>query len=585
MKKTIVLFVILLSTNFVFAQPPDNTKTITVKINGTAGVDCDYAGNRAIQDAIESISDASENNRYTILIYPGIYRATSVKDFNSKGSGEGNYAFIRGKDFVSIKGTNRDSVIITGQLPNNLGKNFSYGAYQTLFWNANEANIEGVTITAKDLRYPIHIDGSQLGMANATTHINDVKIIHWGNSKNAKNWPAPHPLGLGLSDGQVLIVENSILQSQTRALAMHTNKNFKTKSKLVYKNCEFIALGDKKDVATLESLGSKKDDEVLLINCNWDNGYIFQVNDWPYLATKIENQHYNHCDLNVHGYGNSMFLWKQSFYGDALKIVSKSSGGTVRFDPNSSAFPFIISNESNTGKEVLYNGEVHENGYSYRDGAGNIKSYAIGHLDVGDEVTFNKMFIKSLGKRLGDCSQKTKTLVVVIDGKSYKIVFDKNYAGAGLGNDNKPASFSNTQIIKEIKSVIGDVAEVKLWAVGNDYYPEFSDCMDTFKATENILNGMIVFKEKSGSIRKATKNDKKVFGVALDDILANSNGRVLTRGYLPADKNRRFRILTDNNSTIKKGEVLGVGKTSGIASKNALNTLFVAKDDNVIIIE
>ena len=58
MKKTIILFVILLSTNFVFAQPPDNTKTITVKINGTAGVDCDYAGNRAIQDAIESISDA-----------------------------------------------------------------------------------------------------------------------------------------------------------------------------------------------------------------------------------------------------------------------------------------------------------------------------------------------------------------------------------------------------------------------------------------------------------------------------------------------------------------------------------------------
>ncbi len=584
MKKNIFLILtILLIGHFVFAQS-SVVKTLVVKINGVPGKDCDFSGNRGIQNAIESIKDASAYNKYKIIIYPGIYKASSIKDFNSEGSGEGNYAFIRGKDFVSIKGTNRDSVIITGELPDDLGENFSYGSYQTLFWNANEANIESVTITAKDIRYPIHIDGSQLGMANAHTRINDTKIIHWGNSNNATNWPAPHPLGLGMSDGQTLVVENSILQSTTRALAMHTNKDFKTNSQLVYKNCEFIATGSKKDVATIESLGSKKKDDILIVNCSWNEGYVFIAHDWPYLSTGIENQHYNHCDLKIHGYGNSSFLWKPNFRGFALKIVSKSNGGTVRFDPNSSAFPVIISEEGKTEKTTLYNGEVHEDGYSYRDGIKDIKSYAIGHLDVGDEVTFNKMFIKSLGKRLGDCSKEPKTLGVVIDGKLYNIEFNENYIGEGLNNDDKPAAFSNAQIIEEIRVVIGDIAEISLWAVGNDYYPGFSDCIDTVRANENILNGMVVFKEKSGAIRKATKYDKEIYGVALDDILINSMGRVLTRGYLSVDKNQRFRVLTGNNSIIKKGEGLGLSETPGIVSKNASNRLFVAKDDNVIIV-
>ena len=585
MKHALIFFTFILFNNIISAQSLVVENNIIVKIDGTPGIDCDFSGNRCIQDAIESIKDASENNRYVILIYPGTYQASSTKDFNSEGSGEGNYAFVRGKDFVSIKGTNRDSVIITGKLPDNLGKAFSYASYQTFFWNANKADISHVTITAKNLRYPIHIDGSQLGMANARTRINNAKIIHWGNSKDAKNWPAPHPLGLGMSDGQVLIIENSILQSPTRALAMHTNKDFKTKSQLVYKNCEFIALGAEKDLATIESLGSKKKDDILLVNCTWNDGYVFLVHDWPYLSTGIERQNYNHCDLKVHGYGNSSFLWKPAFRGFALKIVSKSNGGTVRFDTNSSAFSSIISKEDSIKKTELYNGIVYKDGYSYQDGVKEIRSYAIGHLDVGDEITFNKKFIKSLGKRLGDCSKESKTLVIVIDEKRYEIVFNKNYAGIGLNNDDKPSSFSNAQIIKEINHVIADVAKTTLWAVGNDYYPEFSDCMVTVKANENILNGMVVFKEKSGAIRKATMFDKQVFGVALDDIIENRRGRVLTRGYLYTDGNQRFKVLTDSNLKIEKGEGLGIGKTPGIISKNTSNKLFIAKDNNIISVK
>ncbi len=584
MKKVLILS-ILLAIGFVYFQLKPNVKIIKAKIDGTVGVDCDFSGNRAIQDAIESINDASENNRYEILIYPGVYKATSIEDFDSEGSGGGYYSFIRGKDFVSIRGINRDSTIIKGELPDDLGHDFLYAAYQTLLWNADEANIEGLTITAKNLRYPIHIDGGQLGMANAHLRINNTKIIHFGNSNDAKNWPAPHPLGLGMSDGQILIVENSILQSPTRALAMHTNKDFKIKSQLVYKNCEFIAQGAEKDLATMESLGSKKQDDIYIVNCKWDEGYVILAHDWPYLSTGIENQSYKHCDLKIHGYGNNKFLWESNFRGYALKIVSKSNSGTVRFNIDSDAFQDVISNEQSKYKTILYNGEVSEKGYSFRDGKNEIKGYAIGHLDVGDEVTFDKKFIKSLGKRLGDCSKEIKILGVVIDGKPYNIVFDKNYVGEGLNNADKPSDISNIQVLEEINNVIGDVAEASLWAVGNDYYPEFSDCLDTVRASENILNGMIVFKEKSGKIRRATEDDKEIYGVALDDIIENGNGRVLFKGYLLADKNKRFRILTDVDSNIEKGESIGVSHTPGIASKNAIKKLFVAKDNNVINIK
>ena len=588
MKNTLIFFAFFLLNNMITAQPVAVENNLIVKRDGTQGIDCDFSGNRAIQDAIESIKDASANNRYEVIVYPGIYQATSTKDFNSEGSGEGNYAFIRGKDFVSIRGTNRDSVIIRGILPNNLGENFSYASYQTLFWNANKASIVNATITAQNLRYPIHLDGGQKGMANAYTKFSNVKIIHYGNTGDATNWKSDTPLGLGMSDGQVLVVENSSLYSNSRwALYMHTNKNFQKKSKLVFTNCKFIGEGKEGNnvLGCFQSLGSKRQDEIILQNCSWDKAYVIHVDDWPYLSTGVDEQSYNHCDLNVHGFGNSMFLWSSIFRGFALKIISKSDGGTVRFDSGCSAFPLIISEDKSIESQILFNNEVNKDGYSYRDGKKDIKSYAIGHLDVGEEKTYDNKYFKSLGKRLGDCSKKHKTLVVIIDGMRHEIVFDKNYAGKGLNNDNEPSAFSNAQIINEINSVIGDIAEVTLWAVGNDYYPEFSDCTDTVVAKENILNGMLVFKEKSGKIRKATKYDKKVYGVALDDIIENRMGRVLTRGYLLADKNQRFRILTDSNSKIEKGESIGISNIPGIASKSALNKLFVAKDNNIISIK
>lgn len=566
-----------------FGQSKSYTKVIKVKINGTPGKDCDFAGNRAIEDAIESIHDASENKRYEILIYPGIYKALDTSEFNSAGSFSGNYAFIRGKDYVSIKGTVRDSVIIDGELPDNLGKNFSYASYSTLFWNANQASIENLTIIAKNLRYPIHMDGSRLGMEYTYNKLKNLKLLHLGNSNDALNWKSYHPLGLGMSNGQVLEVDSSYFQSTTWPLYVHNNKNFTKRAKLIFNDCIFVGLGDQKLLAMFQNLGSQKSDEVIINNCTWNKGYIMQADDWPYLPTSLENQSYNHCNFKIKGSGNSPFLWESSFKGETLKITSNSVDGTVRFDPKCSAFPLIIKDKHyKIGKYVKYNGEIEDEGYSYRDGSGSIKGYATGYLDVGDEPTYDNTYIKSLGKRLGDCSAHHKILVVIINGKKYKIIFNKNYAGTGLHNPWAPSDYSNDQIIALMNKVLGTVANISLYAVGNDYYPEFSDYLDTLKSSENIEKGMVVVKNKSGELKIATKDDREIFGVALDDVIAGKMGRVLMKGYISSDQTQRFCVLLKTNLPIKEGEKFGISQIPGILSNSASLKFFTAISDHVL---
>lgn len=572
------LFSIIINTHTGYLK-----KILIVRINGTPGKDCDFAGNRAIEDAIESITNASEQNRYEILIYPGVYRALKTKDFNSFGSYPGNYSFIRGKDYVSIKGTDRDKVVIKGELPDDLGEKFSYASYSTIFWNVDHANIENLTVTGKNLRYPIHIDGGRMGMANAYTLFRNLKVIHFGNSGDALNWKSWHPVGLGMSNGQIVEIESSIFQSLTWPLYMHTNKNFTKKSILIIRNSQFVGIGNKKLLAEFQSLGSHKNDEIILRNDIWKKGYIIQANDWPYLPTSLDKQSYNHCDFKIKGSGNSPFLWESSFKGEALKITSKSVGGTVRFDTSSSAFPLILKDKDyRGGKFINYNGEINYEGYAYRDGSGNINGYAIGRLDVGEEPTYANTYIKSLGKRLGNCSAHPKTLVVIIDGNKYTIVFNKNYAGAGLNNPLKPAAYSDEQIINEIDKVIGFVADVSLYSVGNDYYPEFSDYLDTLEASEDIQRGIVVVKGREGKIRMATRNNKGIFGVALDDIIAGKMGRVLKKGYISTDQIQRFHVCVKTNLLIKKGKWLGIGRAPGILSKSISSKFFYAINDSVL---
>lgn len=565
---------------------PDTVKPVIIvaKKDGIPGKDCDFSGNRAIQDAIESITDAGPDKPYLIKIYPGEYAALEVAAFKSEGSHPGNYAFIRGKDDVSLKGTDREKVIIRGELPNNLGAEFSYESYQTIYWHARNSRVENLTVTAHNLRYPVHIDGGATGMSDAYTYFGHVTLIHYGNEGHAARWKSWHPLGLGLSQGQIIEAEACTFQSPSWPLYMHTNSNFNKASKLILRKCQFTGTGERHLLACLQSLGSHQQDEVRLENCTWDAGYMMEVNDVPYLSHKKEDQHYNHCNLKITGSGNSPFLWLPAFKGQVLKITSKAmSGGVVSLDTASSAFDLIMGNDKGDPYQTTtITGEVRTGGYVSRKGKGAIKAYARGCLDIGEESTIKNTYIKSLGKRLGNCAVTPRSLGIMVDGKKYEVVFDKDYIGAGIKSDTIPATYSNEQIMAAIRAVIGEVAEVSLWVAGNDYFPEFIDYVARVVAGEPIQKGMVVVYDRLGKLRRATGIEKKVGGIALDDMLPGEKGRILKKGYIAASTGTSFHALTEQGLLVKKGDQLGIGATPGILSKSAAGKAFYAIDDDVL---
>ena len=544
---------------------------LTVRKSADGG-SYNFTGNRAIQDAIESITDATKEKQYVILVHDGIYEALTTAEFNSSGSGAGNYAFIRGKNYVSIRGVSKEKVIIRGELPNNLGTSFPYLAYQTMYWHANFGTLENITITGKNLRYPIHIDGGTPGLADFYNKFRNIAVEHFGNSGHALNWGSFHPIGLGTSQGQVIEHEGVELKSQGNALYMHTNANFNKESRLIYKNCRFISSST--TIATIQSLGSRRNDEVLLHGCSFDGkAYLLVGNDIPYIPSNLSEQSYNHCEVKIKGYGNGPFIWVPNYNGKALKITSKSTGlsSSVRFDPLSSAFPLIIKDKDYLGgQHTDIFGEVSKDGYAFGDGDVLINGYAIGRLDIGSEATYAGTYIKSLGKRLGDCSVSNKVLTVFIDGSSHNITFSKNYT-----------EMTNASIIAEIVNVIGGVATVTEYAVGNDYFPEFTDVVKYCAASESILKGMAVVKV-GNSVRRATSADKKIYGVALDPIRTTGMGRVLTSGYISSNESDRFSSLQENYSAVLKGDELGISSASGKLSKTAVNKHFFAIDDHVL---
>ena len=567
--------------------------TKVVKKNGTIGVDCDFNGNRGIQNAIESILDATAAKRYEILVLAGVYEATSKADFTggvtaptAQQSGGTPVCFIRGKNFVSIRGENRDTVIIRGDLMGTVPANtFQY--YQTMFWHSNQGTVENVTVIGRDVRYPIHIDAGQLGCKDYVSTFINVKGIHQGNPDNtggAGEWTSQHVWGIGTSDGQVINFINCMMIGPWDLFYHHTNLNFAKGSKLYYENPIGIHTGTNRRMLSLQSLGSGKQEMVELPNAQVTNAYLVNINDDPYLPTALNDQRYNNNDFKIVGAGCAPFVCRTAFTGGfALKITSKNTGSssTVRFDTTSTAFPLIAKDKDYvSGSYITDLGEVNDLGYAYKDGSGSVFGYAIGRLDIGSVGVGDtkSVYIKSLGKRLGDCSTVNKTLTLIIDGVTFNVVFNKNYNGT---NSSTPSTYSNAQILAEINAVIGSVATASEYSIANDYFPEITDYNKIFKASEVIEKGMVVVAD-FGIVRKALSTDAKITGIALDDMITGNHGRVCIKGYFDCLNTLPFYVKQETYSTVVKGDLLGISATPGKASKSATTKHFTCFENGIV---
>ena len=510
-----------------------------------------FKGKNAIQEAIDTIDDATEKNRYRIVAKQGLYKITQANEYVGN---VGYPAMVCPKDFVDIVGQGEDKTIIWAELPYNDanigasidGNNYARDRYQTIYNFAGNVTIKDLTFVAKNLRYVNHQDDGR--GANKKRFYENVSFIFMGNKGYLK------PFGIGTFSGEETHVSGGKSVSDSGdPCAIHNNFSFKKPSRWSFKNHTFMSMGSTTAIE-LQNDGSLLQDTIELIGCNFA-GMSYKINYidvWLKGDLNVKFDSFNHAEWQISGFGNSPFLFENLVFGYCLRIQSNSTGinSNVRFDKTSSAYSVLIENtQGNSDKSLYFQNREFVDGYIVQDGTVGLKGQAFGCKDISETAyAYNAgNNYTSLGKRLGDCSTTNKSLQIIIDGVTKTVTFNKNYT-----------AMTNAQIIAEINTAINGAGVASLYIYGRDYYPELPDVLErvyNFSYTTFIPKGTIVTKV-SGKVKPANEGDI-IAGVSLDDIpvlsidsegVLKGQGRMMKKGLISTNQSKAFFVIADNQN-------------------------------------
>jgi hypothetical protein len=508
-----------------------------------------FKGKNCVQLALDSITDASEQNRYVIKVARGLAKITQANEFIGY---RGYPCMICPKDWVDIVGEGIGETILWAELPYddaNIGASvdgntYPRDRYQAIYNYSGNSKISNLTIVCKNLRYTNHQDDGR--GANKSRTYKNVELIFKGNKGWMKAW------GCGDHSGESTIVKGGRAHSDSGdVFAVHNNIKFENPSSWDFENYNFTSMGSKIAIE-LQNDGSLLKDSFNIVGCSFGGmSYIINYVDvWLSGNTTAGNDTFDHAEWRLTGHSNEPFLFNNSIAsGLALRIKSKSTGAssTVRFDKSSSAFDLLVKNTRvNSDTSLSYKYDFVDS-YLVRDGSTGLSGQAIGGIDLSETVYWydNGVNYTSLAKRLGNLSSSAKSLVVVVDGVTNTITFNKNYS-----------TMSNTQILAEINAQLSN-ATADLYNYGREYYPQMPDVSELCynNSASYIAKGSVVTKE-GGFIKLANDTDD-IFGVALEDIHVmqtssdgsiKGQGLVLKRGYILTDRARAHYVLADNQS-------------------------------------
>lgn len=489
--------------------PVSKTKTLvdyeTVTLNVNADGSADFTSPKLAND---SITDSSAAKRYVINIAPGEYT-------------EVNWSV---KPYVTLKGTDMNTCILKGELPDSYGGDAVGRANIQNYSTINlfgTCNIENLTITARNLRYPVHNEGSGANK-NATHRLKNCHIEHFGNagatqyylnnggSDKYDVWQWTTAWGYGSTSGVLDVFDNVTFKSVDRAWYVHGNTSFEKPQINILNNCHLSA-GNMQDI-TVESLGSGTDDKVILNNCTFD-GLFIRAAGSPWLYTDLNNQYSDHTDYTITLNNCDPLGYSDTHMGTALAISSNNGTENSTVSVSGSATECLFGN------------------YTSKRGGGGLSGYIYGYWDISGYLTgisSNIYVNNTLGRRLGDCSVTAKTLEVLFDGvNKASVTFNKNYT-----------SMNNAQILSEINSAISSYGRAYEYKVSqNEYYPEFTDKeILATNVSETYIKRFAAVKYEDGGIKQMTAKDtaSAFAGIALENITPGSMGRVLKEGYMSA---------------------------------------------------
>ncbi|MEK4488354.1 hypothetical protein NYE44_01705 [Paenibacillus sp. FSL L8-0493] len=293
-------------------QPSGNT--VKVKQDGTGNF-------TSLRAAIESITDASADNPYTIEIYEGIYDVLTyytTAEMNTTG-----FIGLVKPDHVSFKGIgDRAKIIVKCLLPDDelSVTPTRKGQIATLNPYGNGV-IENITFTGANLRYVVHDD---YNYPNAVLHVKDCDFIRYKG--NGTNYGGKQAWGEGSWSGQRRIFENCSFSTEWDyfAYTTHNTAGHTIKSYHRFINCKFFA---KLSVYTLRfSSLDGQEEEIELIGTRMNSGILVEPIS-PYTGDKYKLKGYGNDQVPVKFANTDGVTHTYDFVGETQEM--NNSGAVV----------------------------------------------------------------------------------------------------------------------------------------------------------------------------------------------------------------------------------------------------------------
>ncbi|MCU6794024.1 glycoside hydrolase family 99-like domain-containing protein [Paenibacillus sp. WQ 127069] len=522
--------------------------TLTVKPDGTG----DFVSPKLAND---SIPDSSSDKQYVILIYPGVYT-------------EKNWVV---KSYTTLRGTDRDQVFLKGENSDSATNNEITN--QSTIWLKGTSNLENLTITARNMRYPVHSEDS----GNNKDAIHVVKnsyIEHYGNRgavEYRQNWVTAHPgvtptadldptkvwggisgvgshaWGYGSASGVSETVYGTTFVSKADGWYVHNREDFTKPQINVINNSKIVSTETLKPII-IQSLGSGTKDEVIFNHTEIVGTYMVQ-DDSPWITQRPENQYANHADYNVTFNYSTPIGYSDEHRGRALALFSSSVTNNTYVRVSGNAVADLLG------------------AYQTRDGGGGLSGYLYGYWDISGikvGLSSNIDVNNTLGRRLGDCTVNSKTLQVTFEnGTTKTIIFNENYTVQ-----------PNSYILGKINAVLGTSGRAAEYNVtGSEYYPQVPDKQLTLTNHTGVgipRFAAVRYDTDHTTLRlmSATDSPDSFVGITLERIVPGASGRVLTEGIMKKSQLYGF------TGSISKGTKISIGTLDG-SLKESLNGIML----------
>lgn len=487
------------------------------------GISASYIGVKAIQTAIDSITDASKDKRYVVRLH-GTFIATAPSDWNGpmpESMGEYAIFYLQNTDYISVKGDGMDKTFLKGNLSDNLGESFNYHLYNTIIQNGNHSKISDMTLYNKNGRYVIHTDRSSLDkLNNAEQEFENIHVICLKNTGDAaKEWAAKGSYLCGWSSGMKVYFHDSIIESEVSGFGGHDNESYNMPFNVTFENVKFIPLRKSVLFAELSCLSAGVNNKfkfknvygIGLINLPkyTGNNRISQVDD---RSIEFEGDFTNDSRIGL-------VLADITPNQLRIDVIDTTTPHKIWFDAKCSAFDRVI-NDTNPSPIEKY-GISHGKGHIYKYGDIGFSAWCMGLKPVAEGMKDSAT--TKLSARLGDCSSSPLILGLYVDSVQMSISLDADYS-----------SMSNSDVLADMNGKLSKLnipCKASLYSYGMEKYMETNNVVTMVNYDENPITQGHIVKRKDNGFALCTST-KDVFGVLLDDVKSGGTGRVLTKGAI-----------------------------------------------------